>query len=125
MSPPRAESVINRRSAVRSSLLYQYETAATNRQVASVCIPEISFIWCSAPYSDRQNVFNDRSTGAITRTVLTPQQHLHKHARAFKWTDDSKRDYCHRIEQFPVDRNKNSACTAGLFVTDSMPRGRQ
>lgn len=113
MSPPRAESEINRRSAVRTSVLYQYETAATNRQVASVCIPGILFIWCSATYSDRQNVFNDspvayvRSTGAITQDC---PEHLHKHARAFKLTDD-------RMEQFPVYRKRYSACTAGLWLT--------
>lgn len=115
MSQPRAESEINRRNAVRSSLLYQYEAAAINRQVASVCIPGISFICFSAPYSDRRlfsmTVAYVRRTGEITRTALTPQ---HTSTRELSNGPTIQRDDCYRIEQFPVDRNKNSAWPRAL-----------
>lgn len=86
MSPQRAETEINRRSVVRSSLLYQYETAATNRQVASiVCIPGISFIWFSATYSDRQNVLNDsrlRQSGPERDNTVTVLSSMYTSTRA-------------------------------------------
>lgn len=106
MSPLRAESEINRRSDVRSSLLYQYETAATNRQVVNICIPGISFIWCTAPYSDRQSVYNyirwrqdrrDNTDCPDPFAIL-----VHARARALKWTDASKKVFCNRVEQFSV-----------------------
>lgn len=44
----------------------------------------------------------------------------HARARSFKWTDSPKRVYCHGINWFSIERSKNSARTAVVFVTVSM-----